>query len=112
MSNVKNLREIIINEFASQYLPDEIPLEWDDFAINHQLPEMAFKSSNRLKSFVSKENIQELISLLKDAKSDPQNYLTEEICGTNMIDWREDIEDWKAFEKLISLIIENLEVGQ
>lgn len=108
MSNDKNLQEIVINEFASQYLPDEIPLEWDDFALNQLIPEMAYKSSNRLKKHVGEENIQKLISLLEEVKSDPESSLTERICGTNMIDWREDIKDWQAFEKLISLMVQDL----
>ncbi len=73
---------------------------------------MAYESSNRLRSHVEKEDIQELVSLLRDVKLDPGNDLTEKICGANMVDWREDIEDWQVFEKLISLIIEDLKVDQ
>jgi hypothetical protein len=111
MTNKNNLQKLIVNEFASQYLPDELPLEWDELAVNHLIPEMAYKSSNRLRSHVEKEDIQELVSLLRDVKSDPENDLTEKICGVNMVDWREDIEDWQVFEKLISLIIEDLKVN-
>jgi hypothetical protein len=104
----KSLQEIIVDEFASQYLPGEVPSEWNDLAVNNLIPEMAHKSANRLKFYAGEENIQELISLLEKSKSDPEGELTEEICGVNMIDWREDPDYWKAFEKLISLIMQNL----
>lgn len=108
----KSLQELIVDEFSSQYLPGEVPSEWNDFAINHQLPEMAHKSANRLRFYAGEEKIQELIALLENTKLEPEGELMEEICGINMIDWREDPDYWKAFEKLISLIIESLEVGQ
>jgi hypothetical protein len=106
----KSLQEIIVDEFASQYLPGEVPSEWNDLAVNNLIPEMAHKSANRLKFYAGEENIQELISLLEKAKSDSEGELVEEICGVNMIDWREDPDYWKAFEKLINLIMQDLKV--
>jgi hypothetical protein len=106
----KSLQEIIVDEFASQYLPGEVPSEWNDLAVNNLIPEMAHKSANRLKFYAGEENIQELISLLEKTKSDPEGELMEEICGVNMIDWREDPDYWKAFEKLINLIMQDLKV--
>ena len=106
----KSLQELIVDEFSSQYLPGEVPSEWNDFAINHLIPEMACKSANRLKLYAGEEKIQELISLLENTKSEPDGELMEEICGINMIDWREDPDYWKAFEKIINLIIQNLTV--
>jgi hypothetical protein len=106
----KSLQEIIVDEFASQYLPGEVPSEWNDLAVNNLIPEMAHKSANRLKFYAGEENIQELISLLEKAKLDSEGELVEEICGVNMIDWREDPDYWKAFEKLINLIMQDLKV--
>jgi hypothetical protein len=103
----KSLRELILDEFASQYLPGEVPSEWNDFAMNHLAPEMAHRLANRL-SFHAGGNIQELISLLEKAKSDPEGELMEEICGVNMIDWRESPDFWKTFEKSINLIMQDL----
>jgi hypothetical protein len=105
----KSLQEIIVDEFSSQYLPRDVPSEWNDFAINNLIPEMAHKSANRLKFSAGEGKTQELIRLLENAKSEPEGELVEEICGTNMIDWREDPDYWKAFEKLINLMIQNLE---
>jgi hypothetical protein len=108
----KSSQELIVDEFTSQYLPGEVPSEWNDFAMNHLIPEMAHRSANRLKFYAGEENVQELISLLEKAKSEPESELMEEICGINMIDWREDPDYWKAFEKLIKLIIKNLKFNK
>jgi hypothetical protein len=110
MMNINaHLEELLINEFVCYYLPDEVPLEWDNFALDVVIPDMARRSSRRLRSRMDADNIQSFVALLKEVMSDPENPLTEKICGINMIDWREDPEDWKAFYKLLSLIIQNLE---
>jgi hypothetical protein len=104
----KSPQELIVDEFASQYLPGEVPSEWDDFATNQVIPEMAHKSANRLRFYAGDDKIQELIALLESAKLEPEGELMEEICGINMIDWREDSDYWNAFEKIINLIIQDL----
>ncbi|WP_218079760.1 hypothetical protein [Anthocerotibacter panamensis] len=108
MTENLDLQEIVKKEFSCQYLPSEVPIVWDSCALQVTLPAMAKASALRMREQVSPEQIEELSTILETALHDQEHPLIETICGINMVDWREEDEDWNALQELLSMIAKNL----
>jgi hypothetical protein len=108
MANNLNLKQVIWQEFSSQYLPDELPLKWEESFLEKELPEMARRSALRLKHALKNDHVQELIELLETASQEPNHLFIQTICDATLIDWANEPENWIVLQKLLDLIAMHL----
>jgi hypothetical protein len=108
MADITDLQKIIWQEFSSQYLPEELPAEWSQSFLEERWPEMARNSALRFKSKIKPQDQRELAILFDNASQNPNHPLIQFICDTTCIDWIEEVGNWEALARLLSLISMNL----
>ncbi|MBD2767941.1 hypothetical protein IC235_08545 [Hymenobacter sp. BT664] len=108
METYSYLQKIIWQEFSSQYLPDELPLKWEQAFIDQELPDIARRSALRLRHGLKNDHVRELSELLETSSRDPNHSLIQTICDATLIDWADESENWIVLQKVLNLIALNL----
>ena len=108
MLDTAELSRIVVNEFASQYPPDEMPPEWDREFLESRLPRMAAASAARLRHRVGRDNLGALAGMVEAAAADPQDPLADALCGVNMVDWQDTPGGWRVLQRLLGQIRQDL----
>ncbi len=111
MLDAAELRRIVVNEFAGQYLPDALPPEWGREFLESRLPRMAVASAARLRQRVGRDDLDALAAVLEAASDNPHDPLVDALCGVNMVDWQDAPGGWRVLQRLLGLIHQGLREG-
>jgi hypothetical protein len=110
VSNSKSPDELLLDEFGSYYLADELD-DWTDAEFVQQIPEKAAESAKRLLWAGGRGAAAQIISTLQAIAGDRQHSLHEHISEHTLIDWRDE-EAWPVFQKLAAAIAQELGQGK
>jgi hypothetical protein len=105
MRQTIELNKLLRQEFGCYYDPDLLELGWEK-----NLSEMASDSATRIGYQVKEENdLRNLIELLQEAHDNLKHPVIEMICDQTLIDWTDEPQDWHLLQKLLDMIIANLQ---
>lgn len=93
---------LVFREFESYYQADE--LVWEDLAFI----ELAKNSAYRLSFFAKKGNLQAVVAVLQEARSDKAGKFVEDLERETNVDWREG-GNWEVFQNQVDMILKFLD---
>ena len=94
--------QVLLREFSTQYLDDEMPRFTPDF-VETVLPRWAKASALRLSGQV--DDAHKLIELLDDLRQNRGHPLLADLEDATSIDW---LEEWPVFSRLMELLLDSL----
>jgi hypothetical protein len=108
MAKTKDVEQAIEDEFGCYYLIDELPPERHNDFCRTQLPGIAAKSAERLRSAVGEDHVNDLVKVLRNLRNDPSHPLVTAIGEASLMGWADEPEDWHVFQTLLDAIIDHL----
>lgn len=100
----RDAQQILLDEFASYYNADELPL-----FIDSGLEEMAGQSGDRLVHAAGPEGAPEIARLLRSLLEDRWQEPLQRIEDDTQYDWR--YEGWDAFERIAAGMLAKLDAA-
>jgi hypothetical protein len=101
----QSIEELLRQEFGCYYDPDLLEMDWKNY-----LSIMASDSANRIGYQIEyKDDLQNLIKLLQEARNDSEHQVIEMICDQMLIDLIDEPEDLHIIQELIDMMISNFQ---
>jgi len=104
MTKTVDIEDVMENEFLSYYLPDELPSNWSDAAVD----ELADGSAERMREIVGADGVPAIHALFAAASADREHPVVRRIARSGEIDWTND-RWWPRMQQLLRAIAQRLD---